>query len=78
MAFSTQNSLFKIDICRALEKEKKYEEIYRHKSMHVSRSSKSIDQSFMTSLNIYLQQSKRRFLDVAHTWKKCIHNKLSS
>ena len=43
------------------------EEIYKHKSIHVSRSSKTIDQSFMTSLKIYLQQSKCRFLDVAHT-----------
>ena len=68
MAFLAQNSLFEIDICRALEKEKKKcEEIYRHKSTHVSRLSKSIDQSFMISLKIYLQQSKRRFLDVVHT-----------
>ena len=44
-----------------------YGEIYRHKSTHVSKSSKTIDQSFMTSLKIYLQQSKHRFLDVAHT-----------
>ena len=43
------------------------EEIYRHKSTHVSRSSKTIDQSFMTSLKIYLQQLKHRFLDIAHT-----------
>ena len=67
MAFLAQNSLFEIDICRALGKEKKCEEIYRHKSTHVSRSSKSVDQSFMTSLKIDLQQSKCRFLDVAHT-----------
>ena len=58
IAFSAQNSLFKIDNCRAFEKrKKKCEEIYRHKSTHVSRSSKSIDQLFMTNLKIYLQQS---------------------
>ena len=38
-------------------KKKTCEEIYRHKSMDVSRSSKTIDQSFMTNLKIYLQQS---------------------
>ena len=43
------------------------EEIYRQKSTHVSRPSKTIDQSFMTSLKIYFQQSKHKFLDVAHT-----------
>ena len=58
IAFSAQNSLFKIDNWRAFEKrKKKCVEIYRHKSTHVSRSSKSIDQLFMTNLKIYLQQS---------------------
>ena len=47
-----------IDIWRALLKKKKIEceEIYKRMSMHVSRSNKTIDQSFMTSLKIYLQQ----------------------
>ena len=44
-----------------LKKKKKCEEIYKHKSTHVSRSSKIIDQSFMTSLKIYLQQSNIDF-----------------
>ena len=48
-------------------KKKTCEEIYRHKSMDVSRSSKTIDQSFMTNLKIYLQQSECRFLNIAHT-----------
>ena len=42
-------------------KKKTCEEIYRHKSMDVSRSSKTIDQSFMTNLKIYLQQSNIDF-----------------
>ena len=40
---------------------KKCEKIYRHKSTHVSRLSKSIDQLFMTSLKIYLRQSNVDF-----------------
>ena len=44
----------------SFEKEKK-SEIYRHKSTHVLRSSETIDQSFMTSLKIYLQQSNVDF-----------------
>ena len=40
---------------------KNCEEIYRHKFTHISRSNKTIDQSFMTSLKIYLQQSNIDF-----------------
>ena len=74
MAFSVQNSLFEIHICRALEKKRKKKRKRKKKvrryigtSLRMYQDSKSIDQSFMTSLKIYLQQSKCRFLDVAHT-----------
>ena len=64
--FSALFFLLKIDICRALWKRKrKCEDIYRHKSTHASRSNKTIDQSFMTSLKIYLQQS-HKFQDFSH------------
>ena len=67
MTFSAQYLFFKLTFVELFEKErKKCEEIYKHKSTHVLRLNKTIDQSFMTSLKIYLQQSKRRFLDVAH------------
>ena len=36
-------SLLEIDICRAFDIKNKCEEIYRHKSTHVSRSNKTID-----------------------------------
>ena len=51
-------------------KKKTCEEIYRHKSMDVSRSSKTIDQSFMTNLKIYLQQSNIDFY-ISHTFNIC-------
>ena len=58
-AFSTLFSFLEIDIWRALlKKKKKCEKIFKHKSTHVC---KTIDQSFMTSLKIYLQQSKVDF-----------------
>ena len=47
--------LLEIDIWKALLKKKKSEKIYRHESTCVLRSSKTIDQSFMTNLKIYLQ-----------------------
>ena len=65
MAFLAHNLFLRLKIVELLKK--MCEEIYKHKSTNVSRSSKAIDQSFMTSLKIYLQQSKHRFLDVTHT-----------
>ena len=54
--------LLEIDVWGALlKKKKKCEEIYRHKFTYVSRSSKTIEQSFMTSLKIYLQKSNVDF-----------------
>ena len=50
----------------AKTKQIKSGKIYRHKSMHVLRSSKTIHYSFMTSLKIYLQQSYR-FQDFFHS-----------
>ena len=65
MTFSVQNIFSRLTFVELLKKKKKCEEIYRHKSTHLSRSNKTVDQSFMTNLKIYLQHSKRRFLDVA-------------
>ena len=61
-----------IDIWRSLLKKKKFEKIYKHKSTYVSRSSKTIYQSFMTSLKIYLQKSNVNFYMLL-TLKKCIY-----
>ena len=68
MAFQLTISFWDRHLQSSLKKKKKMcEEIYRQNSTHVSRPSKTIDQSFMTNLKIYFQQSKYRFLDVGHT-----------